>query len=105
MRVAVLVLTPNPFLRPEKLAVTVLTLSPKWCYDALQDQWLDCETNRRFLMQHNPWALRDMSERFLEAANRGLWSSATEERLEQIKKLVLQAETTVENGPNQAITY
>ena len=77
---------------------------PDWCYAALQDHWLNCETNRSFLMQHNPWALRDMSERFLEAANRGLWSSATEERLEQLKELVLQAETTVENGPNQTIT-
>ena len=77
---------------------------PDWCYAELQDHWLNCETNRSFLMQNNPWALRDMSERFLEAANRGLWSSATEERLEQLKELVLQAETTVENGPNQAIT-
>ena len=77
---------------------------PDWCYAALQDHWLNCETNRTFLMQHNPWALRDMGERLLEAANRGLWCSADEDRLDQLRELVLQAETTVENGPNQAIT-
>ena len=77
---------------------------PDWCYAALQDHWLNCETNRTFLMQHNPWALRDMGERLLEAANRGLWCSADEDRLDQLRELVLQAETTVENGPIQTIT-
>ena len=71
---------------------------PDWCYDALQTHWLDASGPRDFLMQHNPWALRDMAERLLEAANRGLWSSVDPLRLARLRKLVLQAETAVENG-------
>ena len=77
---------------------------PNWCYAALQDHWLDAPQRRESLMQHNPWALRDMAERFLEAANRGLWSDADQSRLNRLKDLVLAAEATVENGSITPIT-
>ena len=77
---------------------------PNWCYAALQDHWLDAPQRRESLMQHNPWALRDMAERLLEAANRGLWSDADQSRLNRLKDLVLAAEATVENGSITPIT-
>jgi len=71
---------------------------PNWCYAALQDSWLDQPERKQILMQHNPWALRDMAERLLEAANRGLWSDADQSRLARLRDLVLDAEATVESG-------
>ena len=32
---------------------------------------------RTFFARSNPWALRDIAERLLEAANRGMWASPT----------------------------
>jgi cobaltochelatase CobN len=51
---------------------------------------------RAFLEQHNPWALRDMAERLLEAHHRGLWSGACEGQLASLRQLVLEAEALVE---------
>lgn len=49
-----------------------------------------------FVQNANPWALRDMSERLLEAHQRGLWSSAPVELLEDLRSLVHQAEAEIE---------
>jgi cobaltochelatase CobN len=49
-----------------------------------------------FVQQHNPWALRDMAERLLEANQRGLWQGAPLEMLEELRSLVHQAEGVIE---------
>ncbi len=77
---------------------------PNWCYAALQDNWLEAPERQAILMRHNPWALRDMAERLLEASNRGLWSDADQSRLQRLRDLVLAAETTVEKGFPPSIT-
>jgi cobaltochelatase CobN len=69
---------------------------PDWSYGAITEQWLGDEQVLAFLKQANPWALRDMAERLLEAHNRGLWSGAQKNQLEQLRQLVLEAEQLVE---------
>ncbi|NJN31868.1 MAG: hypothetical protein HC824_16645 [Synechococcales cyanobacterium RM1_1_8] len=49
-----------------------------------------------FTQQHNPWALRDMAERLLEANQRGLWAKADAQLLDDLRNVVLQAEEKVE---------
>ena len=71
---------------------------PDWCYGALSDQWLDDERNVEFLMSSNPWVLRDMAERLLEAANRGMWQSAKAQQLQLLSQLVHRSEACVEQG-------
>lgn len=71
---------------------------PTWCYGAICDQWLLEPGTKQFLSQSNPWVLRDMAERLLEAANRGLWSQPSPEQLQQVRGLVLEAEEAVEKG-------
>ncbi len=44
---------------------------PDWSYGALCREWLENDSVRRFLEASNPWALRDMGERLLEAHHRG----------------------------------
>ncbi|MEN9542262.1 MAG: cobaltochelatase subunit CobN [Cyanobacteriota bacterium] len=69
---------------------------PDWSYGAITEQWLGDEQVLEFLRRANPWALRDMAERLLEAHNRGLWSGAQKNQLEQLRQLVLEAEQLVE---------
>ena len=69
---------------------------PDWSYGAVAEHWLADPAVRSFLEQHNPWALRDMAERLLEAHHRGLWSGAIEEQLDNLRQLVLDAEALVE---------
>ncbi len=73
---------------------------PDWCYGALCDQWLNQTRILDFLRASNPWVLRDMAERLLEASNRGLWTSATEEQLMHLQELVNSSEAQIErSGP------
>jgi len=51
---------------------------------------------QKFLGRSNPWALRDMAERLLEAHHRGLWEGADPQRLARLKELVLESESLVE---------
>jgi cobaltochelatase CobN len=69
---------------------------PDWSYGAVAEHWLADPAVRSFLEQHNPWALRDMAERLLEAHHRGLWDGAIEEQLDNLRQLVLDAEALVE---------
>jgi len=71
---------------------------PDWCYGALCDQWLSQSRILEFLKASNPWVLRDMAERLLEASNRGLWSSAKEEQLLHLQELVNSSEAQIERG-------
>ena len=49
-----------------------------------------------FIEQKNPWALRDMAERLLEANQRGLWQEVKGEVLEKLRAIALQAEAVIE---------
>ena len=69
---------------------------PDWSYGAISEQWLANPEVLTFLRRHNPWALRDMAERLLEAHHRGLWAGATTHQLERLRQLVLEAEGLVE---------
>ena len=69
---------------------------PDWSYGAITEQWLGDSAVLNFLRQANPWALRYMAERLLEAHHRGLWQSAQQNQLEHLRQLVLEAEALVE---------
>jgi cobaltochelatase CobN len=70
---------------------------PDWSYGAITDGWLLDPSVQAFLRRANPWALRDMAERLLEAHNRGLWEGAQNNQLEMLRQLVLEAEAVVES--------
>jgi cobaltochelatase CobN len=71
---------------------------PDWSYGAISEQWLHDPQVLTFLKQSNPWALRDMAERLLEAHHRQLWAGADEAQLERLRYLVLEAEALVEGA-------
>jgi cobaltochelatase CobN len=65
-------------------------------YEGIARQYLLDPKVQDFVRRHNPWALRDMSERLLEAQQRGLWGKAPAGLLEQIEHAMLEAEADIE---------
>ena len=51
---------------------------------------------RSFLQKSNPWALRGMAERLLEAADRGLWAQPDPSTLDTLRELYLATEGDLE---------
>ena len=62
-------------------------------YALLADAYLLDASTRDFIQQHNPDALRDMTERMLEAQQRGLWQEPGEYR-QALENLLLDIEET-----------
>ncbi|AVO59795.1 cobaltochelatase subunit CobN [Pseudomonas chlororaphis] len=60
-------------------------------YVLLADAYLLDPATREFIRQHNPHALRDMTERLLEAQQRGMWLEPGEYR-EALENLLLDIE-------------
>ena len=71
---------------------------PDWCYGALCDHWLNTPEIVEFLERRNPWVLRDMAERLLEASNRGLWEGAADQQIQLLKGLISSSEAQIERG-------
>jgi len=49
-----------------------------------------------FVQEKNPWALRDMAERLLEAHQRGLWQNVDVETIDKLRAIALAAEAIIE---------
>ncbi len=73
-------------------------LVPNWCYSEICEEWLSNKETIDFIKENNPWVLRDISERLLEAINRKMWGSSTKKQLELLKSLVIEAEKDIEHG-------
>jgi len=69
---------------------------PDWSYGAISSTWLNSAEVLAFLRRSNPWALRDMAERLLEAHHRGLWEGAEAPEIERLRQLVLDSEALIE---------
>ena len=77
-------------------------------YDAtadVLDDWMYAEVTRAYVLdadmqpffaRTNPWALKDMSARLLEAIDRGLWESPPDDTRRALEQAYLGAESQVE---------
>ncbi len=65
-------------------------------YEGITESYLLTPENKGFIKQNNPWALKDMSERLLEAIQRGMWANPSDEIKEQLEELYLEGEGVVE---------
>lgn len=66
-------------------------------YEGVANAYLLDQTVHNFVQTHNPWALRDMAERLLEAHQRGLWSSPTGDMLDQLRAIANDTEGILES--------
>ncbi|MGK5446138.1 cobaltochelatase subunit CobN [Streptomyces radiopugnans] len=69
-----------------------------WMYQRLAAEYVFDETNQEFMKRSNPWALRGVTERLLEAADRGLWAEPEEQTLERLREIYLELEGDLESG-------
>ncbi len=67
-----------------------------YMYEGVSDKYLLDTDTQEFLKEKNPWAIRAMGERLLEAANRGLWANPDQDLLLEIESLVASVEGDIE---------
>ena len=70
---------------------------PDWMYEQLAASYVFDEQTRSFMRQSNPWALRGITERLLEAASRGLWEAPDAKTLDQLRQVYLDMEGDLES--------
>ncbi|MGW1449787.1 cobaltochelatase subunit CobN [Micromonospora sp. NPDC002411] len=68
-----------------------------WMYEHLAAAYLFDDTTREFLEKSNPWALRGITERLLEAADRGLWAKPEPATLDRLRDTYLASEGDLED--------
>jgi cobaltochelatase CobN len=66
-------------------------------YEGIAEAYIFDEKVQAFIQANNPWALRDMAERLLEARQRGLWQSASQDILDKLRSIALEAEAVIES--------
>tara|TARA_B100000945_G_scaffold51707_1_gene37306 strand:- start:71 stop:2521 length:2451 start_codon:yes stop_codon:yes gene_type:complete len=69
-----------------------------WCYKEIYNSWLCDEGLKRFFLEKNPWALRDISQRFLEIINRDMWSNTSSDVIENLKEIIIQTDSKIEKN-------
>ncbi|MEV5693874.1 cobaltochelatase subunit CobN [Micromonospora globbae] len=68
-----------------------------WMYERLAEAYVFDPTTREFLAESNPWALRGITERLLEAADRGLWAEPEPDTLDRLRETYLASEGDLED--------
>jgi cobaltochelatase CobN len=69
-----------------------------WMYEQLAASYVFDEETRAFMEQSNPWALRGITERLMEAASRGLWEAPDPKTLDQLRQTYLDLEGDLEGA-------
>jgi cobaltochelatase CobN len=69
-----------------------------WMYEQLSASYVFDADTRAFLEKSNPWALRSITERLLEAASRGLWAAPEADTLAALQDAYLEVEGRLEEG-------
>ncbi|ABM72168.1 cobalamin biosynthetic protein CobN [Prochlorococcus marinus str. MIT 9515] len=69
-----------------------------WCYNQIYKSWICDEKLKQFFFENNPWALRDLSQRFIEIIYRRMWKESTPEILDNLKKIVNMADSKIEKN-------
>jgi cobaltochelatase CobN len=67
-----------------------------WMYETLSEKYVLDDEVADFMRKSNPWALRAIAERLLEAAERGLWEAPRDETLSALREAYLAAEGELE---------
>ena len=66
-------------------------------YKGIAEAYIFNPEVQNFVKQSNPYALRDMSERLLEANQRGMWQDVTTDMLDRLKAIANDAEGAIES--------
>ncbi len=67
-----------------------------WMYDKVTEAYVADPQVRKFFEQSNPWALKSIAEKLLEAVERKMWA-ASDDSIATLRQAVLEAEGWEEN--------
>ncbi len=67
-----------------------------WMYQDVTAEYVLNPDMQEFFRQSNPWALRGIVERLLEAIQRGMWENPPPDMLEQLRDMYLELEADIE---------
>jgi cobaltochelatase CobN len=67
-----------------------------WMYGKLAETYVLDENTQKFMSESNPWALHGITERLLEAAERGMWEKPDPEMLDALREVFLRSEGDLE---------
>jgi len=68
-----------------------------WMYGKLAETYVLDEATQKFMTDSNPWALHGITERLLEAAERGLWAEPDAATLDALREVFLRTEGDLED--------
>jgi len=68
-----------------------------WMFEDVSKSYLFDDKVQDFLQAKNPWALRSMAERLLEAVDRGLWEQPDPATVESLREIYLRNESVLES--------
>ncbi|GAC1313960.1 MAG: hypothetical protein NVSMB21_25240 [Vulcanimicrobiaceae bacterium] len=74
-----------------------------WMYDRVAHAYVLDPENRAFLAASNPWSAREMTERLLEAAARGLWARPDAATLAALRDEALAIEGALEDRTERVL--
>ncbi|EKQ67698.1 cobaltochelatase CobN subunit [Leptolyngbyaceae cyanobacterium JSC-12] len=72
-------------------------------YQGIADAYVFDPAVQAFIQQKNPWALRDMAERLLEAHQRSLWQNVDSQVLDRLRAIANQAEGAIEASAGKSV--
>ena len=67
-----------------------------WMYQEVTERYALDANMQAFFEQSNPWALRAIAERLMEAADRGMWEDAPEDMLNELRRVYLRTDALLE---------
>ena len=67
-----------------------------WVYEEVTEEYVLSPEMQEFFRESNPWALRSIVERLLEAIERGMWENPPPDMLDKLKELYLDLEADLE---------
>ena len=73
-----------------------------WMYQEVTEKYALDGDMQQFFEQSNPWALRAIAERLMEAADRQMWEEPPEEILNELRRVYLRTEALLEERQEQS---
>ena len=74
-----------------------------WMYQEVTERYALDPEMQRFFEQSNPWALRAIAERLMEAADRQMWEDPPEEALNELRRVYLRTEALLEERQERSV--
>lgn len=70
---------------------------PNFMFEGVAKSYLFDEKVQQFIQEKNPWALRDIAERLIEASQRNLWQNVNQEMLDKLRNIAHESEEKIES--------